>query len=65
MPLPTQNSPLSTCHHALGRNKLLIPQGSILSKICFPQQQEVVEETINYDLLYQNTLRKYKDDLEH
>ena len=46
MPLPTQNSPLSTCHHALGRNKLLIPQGSILSKIYFPQQQKVVEEAM-------------------
>ena len=46
MPLPTQNSPLSTCHYGLGRNKLLIPQGSILSKIYFPQQQKVVEETV-------------------
>ena len=33
-------------HHALGRRKLLIPPGSILSKICFPQQQKGVEETI-------------------
>ena len=55
MPLSTQNSPLSTCHHALGRNKLLIPQGSILSKIYFPQQQEeVVEETMIYFIKIQS-----------
>ena len=40
-------SPLKTsCPHALGRRKLLIPPGSILLKICFPQQQKGVEENI-------------------
>ena len=34
------------CHHALGRRKLLIPLDIILSKICFPQQQKGVEETM-------------------
>ena len=31
-------------------------------KICFPQPKKGGE---NYDLLYQNSVRKYKDDLEH
>ena len=30
----------------IDRRKLLIPLGSILSKICFPQQQKGVEETM-------------------
>ena len=46
MPLPTQDSLPSSCHHVLGRKKLLIPPGSIASKICFPQQQKGVEETM-------------------
>ena len=44
-PLPTP-PPSSSCLHTLGRRKLLIPPGSILSKICFPQQQKEVEETM-------------------
>ena len=43
---PTQNSPPIFCPHTLGRRKLLIPLGNILSKICFPQQQKGVEETM-------------------
>ena len=31
-------------------------------KICFPQHQKVVKE---YELLYQNSVRKFEDDLEH
>ena len=31
-------------------------------KICFPQDERVGE---NYDLLYQNSVRKYEGDLEH
>ena len=46
MLLLTQNLPPGSCHHALGRKKLLIPPGSILSKICFPQQQKGVEENM-------------------
>ena len=38
--------PQSSCHHALGRTKLLISPGSILSKISFPQQQKRVKETM-------------------
>ena len=38
-------TPIS-CHHALGRRKLLIPPGSILPKIYFPQQQKGVEKTM-------------------
>ena len=37
MPLATQNLSPSFCHQFLGRRKLLIPLGSILSKISFPQ----------------------------
>ena len=48
MPLPTQNSPPSACHHAVGRSKLLIPPGSIHLKVCFPQQQKGVEEATIY-----------------
>ena len=44
--LPHSKNPPSSCLHALGRRKLLIPLGSILSKICFPQQQKGVEETM-------------------
>ena len=46
VPLLTQNSSPSSCHHALGRRELLILPGSILSKICFPQQQKGVERTM-------------------
>ena len=45
-PCPTQNLPPSSCHHTLGRRKLLIPPSSILSKIYFPQQEKGVEETM-------------------
>ena len=31
-------------------------------KICFPQDERGGE---NFDLLYQNSIRKYEDDLEH
>ena len=63
MPLPTQNSPPSFCHHPLARRKLLIPPGSAHSKICSPPTAE--KDGGNYDLLYQNSVRKYEDDLEH
>ena len=63
MLFPTQNSPPSSCHHALGRRKILIPPGSILLTICFPQQQKRMKG--NYDLLYPNSVRKYEDDLDH
>ena len=36
----------SSCHPKLGRGKLPIPSGSILSKICFIQQQKGVEESM-------------------
>ena len=31
-------------------------------KICFPKYQKGAE---NYDLLYQNSIRKYEDDLQN
>ena len=43
---PHKNLPLNSCHHNLGRRKLLIAQGSIFSEICFSQQQKEVEETM-------------------
>ena len=36
--------------------------GQNILKICFPQAERGGE---NYDLLYQNSIRKYEDDLEH
>ena len=48
MSVPTQNSPPTSCHHVLDKRKLLIPPGSILSKMCFPQQQKGVEKTMIY-----------------
>ena len=36
--------------------------GRIFFKICFRQDERDRE---NYDLLYQNSIRKYEDDLEH
>ena len=44
--LSTQNLPPSSCHHTLDRRKLLIPPDSILSKICFSQQQKGIKETM-------------------
>ena len=41
-----ETHPPSSCHHMLGRRKLLDPPGSIFSKICFPQKQNEVEETM-------------------
>ena len=37
-PFPTQNSSPGSYRDTPGRRKLLIPLGSIFSKICFPQQ---------------------------
>ena len=37
------------------------PRQDVL-KICFPQDKKGGE---NYDLLYQNSVRKYKDDLDY
>ena len=45
-PLPTQNSPPSSCHRALGKGRLFILPGSILSEICFLQQKGVEETMI-------------------
>ena len=67
-PLPTQNFPPNSYHHTLGRRKLLISPGSIFWKIYFRQQQKTVateRSAGNHDLLYQNLIKKYVDDLEH
>ena len=37
-PFSTQNLPPSFYYHTLGTGKLIIPPGSIFSKIWFPQQ---------------------------
>ena len=61
---PNQNSTPSSCHHTLGRRKLLIPPGSIFFfENLFPPTPE--RGRGNYDLLYQNPIRKYEDDLGH
>ena len=46
MSLLTLSSPPSSCQHTIARRKLLIPPGSFFSKICFPQQEKKVEETM-------------------
>ena len=43
---PTQNLPSNFCHQILGRRKLLVTPGSILSKMCFSQRQKGVEKTM-------------------
>ena len=54
----------NSCHHALGRRKLLISPGRQNSlENLFPPTAE--RGGRNYDLLYQNSVGKYKDDLEH
>ena len=45
------------CHHTLGRNNLFL-QGSIHSKICFPQQQNGVEETVIFFIKIQSEIMK-------
>ena len=62
-PLPTQNLPPSSYHHNLGKGKLLIPPGCIFFENLFSPTAERGEG--NYDLLYQNLIRKYEDNLEH
>ena len=44
-PSPLKTRPPSSCHHALGRIKLLVAPGNLLSIICFPQQQKGVKES--------------------
>ena len=53
----------SYCHHTLGRGKLLILPGSHFFKNLFPTTAE--SGGGNYDFLYQNLIKKYKDDLDH
>ena len=62
-PLPTQNSLPSFCHHTLGRGKSLIPPGTIFFENLFPPAVE--RSGGNYNLLYQNSIKKYSVDLEH
>ena len=45
-------------HTAVPHSKLHVE----LLRICFPQDERGGG---NYDLLYQNSIRKYEDDLEH
>ena len=68
---PTQNSPPSSCHHAPDRRKLLNLPAPPPSP---PTRQHSFENLFsptaeidggNYDLLYQNSVRKSEDDLEH
>ena len=45
------------------RGKLFIPLGSVFLENLLPPTAERGGK--NYDLLYQNSIRKYEDDLEH
>ena len=63
MPCSTQNSPPRSYHHAQGRRKLLIPPRQHSFESLFLAAVE--RDGRNYDLLYQNSISKYEDDLEH
>ena len=54
---------LSSCHHTRDREKLLIPSRQHFFENLFPPTTET--DGGNYDLLYQNLIRKYEDNLEH
>ena len=60
---PRSKRPQIPVIYPIGRRELFIPQESILSKICWPQQQKGVEK--NYGLICQNLVRKYENDLKH
>ena len=60
---PTQNSPPSSCYHAPHRGKLLIPPRQHSFENLFSPTAEI--DGGNYDLLYQNSVRKSEDDLEY
>ena len=55
-PLPCQISYTSSYHHTLGRAKLLISSGHVFVNM-FPQTAEMGGR--NYNLLYQDSIRKY------
>ena len=59
---PHSKRPQVPMIYPIGRRELFIPQESILSKICSPQQQKGVEK--NYGLICQNSVRKYENDLK-
>ena len=59
MPLSTQNLPPSSCHHALGRRNYSFPQAAFFRKSVSPNSRR---GRGNYDLLYQDSVRKYEDD---
>ena len=50
------------CHHTLGKN-YLFPQDSIHSKICFPQQQNGVEETVICFIKLQSEIMKMTENI--
>ena len=63
-PLTNSNSPPSFYNHPPpDRKELLIPLRQRISENLFLPTTERGGE--NYDLFYQNSIRKYEDDLEH
>ena len=63
MPFPTQNSPPSSCYHALkAEGNYPFPQVAFFRNLVPPSGERGGEK---YDLLYQNSVLKYEDDLEH
>ena len=63
MSLLTLSSPPSSCQHTIARRKLLIPHppGQLFFENMFPPTGE--KGGGNYDLLYQDSIKKYEDDL--
>ena len=62
-PLPNQNSPLVFIISSQAEQNYLYLQTAFFRESVSPQQQK--RGGGNYDLLQQNSIRKYEDDLEH
>ena len=63
MPLLTQKSPPTSCHHALRQKEITHSPRKHSFENLFPPT--VKRGGGNYDLLYQNSVRKNEHDLEH
>ena len=59
--LPTQNLRPGFYHNSLGRRKFSLPQ-TFLKNLLPPTAERGGR---NFELFYQNPIRKYEDDLEH
>ena len=58
----SKSSPRGSIINLQAEENYSFPSGSVLSKMCFPQQKRGER---NYDLLYRNSVRINHDELEH